>query len=58
VSVQAGEVTLVTLRVPPGPRWHAVDLGPFDWPAGAPLVLEVPADSAPLLVDRVEVAWQ
>jgi hypothetical protein len=57
LEIAAGERPLATVEVPVD-RWATLDAGPFDWPAGAPLVLSVPHRGAPVVVDRVELRWQ
>lgn len=57
----AGDQPLATWRVEPG-DWREVELGPFDWPRGAPLVLEGPGERsaqrpARAMVDRVDLVW-
>jgi hypothetical protein len=52
------------VSVPAGTPWHAVDVGPLDWPRspegpeGARLTLALGPDSGPVVVDRVELYWQ
>jgi len=57
VSAGSAEAPLA-VSVAAGTPWRAFDLGPFDWPAGAPLILAMPADSGPVLVDRAELDWR
>lgn len=61
LHVAAGEheLTQVTLETP---GWQTLDLGPFDWPAGVPLVLRGPAAGTGtangLVLDRVTIEWR
>ncbi len=62
VDVRAGDRHLATWR-PARPRvWERVTLGPFDWPAGAPLVVEAFGPHPPgalngVLLDKAELEW-
>jgi hypothetical protein len=64
LEVKAGDQSLGRWRTPRDPDWHFVEVGPVDWPAGAPLVVAVHrlreqrGGRAVVLVDRVEVQWQ
>jgi hypothetical protein len=58
VLVGAGGAARAEVTVPAGTTWHAVELGPFAWPAATPLSLALPPESGPLVVDRVELSWQ
>ncbi len=59
LRVAAGDVPLGELAVPAG-DWQEVELGPFEWPAGAPLVFRGGGAGAPgrLALDRVELMWE
>lgn len=49
------------VSVPAGTPWHAVEIGPLDWPdtsRRAPLVVALPPESGPVQIDRVELRWQ
>lgn len=63
LEVRAGERLLARWRTSEPRRWLTVELGPFDWPPGALLVLAVapppePGDRSSLVVDRVTFAWE
>ena len=54
----AGETLLA--RAPVGQEMQEIDLGPFDWPSGEPLVILGPegkGDPAQFIVDRAELSW-
>jgi hypothetical protein len=43
--------------------WEEISLGPFDWPAGSPLVIAAHGPAPPgalngAVLDRIELAWQ
>ncbi len=54
--IGAGETHLATWTVKRG--WADVTLGPFDWPAGEPLVIRNVSDSGAVIMDRAELQWQ
>ncbi len=59
----AGSRLLATWRPRRQRVWERVELGPFDWPAGKPLVLRARGPHPPgalngAVVDRVELAWE
>ncbi len=67
VQIQAGELPLQTLRFHTERIWETLEVGPFDWPAGAPLSISLPPPSPQLppgamangmLFDRAELSWQ
>jgi hypothetical protein len=59
ILVSAGSAEApVSVTLPAGRPWHAVDIGPFAWRAGAPLVLAVPPEGGSVLLDRAELDWQ
>jgi hypothetical protein len=59
MRVLAGEALLK--RWPVDEKWREAELGPFDWPDGAPLVILGPegsrGDRAQFIVDRAELVW-
>jgi hypothetical protein len=63
LDVRAGD-RLLAIWTPGRDRaWDAVTLGPFDWPAGVPLVLAAlgphpPGELNGIILDRVDFAWQ
>ena len=62
LEVRAGDRRLATWRLT-GPRaWREVELGPFPWPAGEPLVLAVRPTPGPgingVVIDRAELDWR
>lgn len=65
LEIRAGDAHLASWA-PTNPRhWQTLVLGPFAWPAGAPLVLEAVAegprqgrDVNGILVDRIGFEWQ
>jgi hypothetical protein len=63
LDVRAGD-RLLAIWTPGRDRaWDAVTLGPFDWPAGTPLVLAALGPTPPgelngIILDRVDFAWQ
>ncbi len=62
LDVRAGSTHLATWRPARARVRERLELGPFDWPAGEPLVLEAfgPHPPGPLngvLLDRVELDW-
>jgi hypothetical protein len=63
LDVLAGDRLLATWRPGRERSWEAITLGPFDWPAGAPLVLAAHGASPPgelngMLLDRVDLDWR
>ncbi len=62
LEIAAGDLPLATWT-PQGDRvWQQTSLGPFDWPAGAPLVIEARGPRAAwppngALLDRVDFEW-
>jgi hypothetical protein len=62
LDIRAGD-TLLARWTPHRPRrWRQVTLGPFDWPAGKPLVLAAHGDHPPgalngAILDRVRLQW-
>jgi hypothetical protein len=62
LDLQAGD-TLLARWTPHRPRrWRRVALGPFDWPAGQPLVLAAHGEHPPgalngAILDRMELQW-
>jgi hypothetical protein len=63
VDVRAGD-RLLAVWAPGRDRvWDSIALGPFDWPAGAPLVLAAfgphpPGELNGIVLDRVDFAWE
>lgn len=63
LDVRAGD-RLLAIWVPGRDRaWDEVTLGPFDWPAGVPLVLAAfgphpPGELNGIALDRVDFAWE
>jgi hypothetical protein len=62
LAVAAGGLELATWAPAGDRRWQQVLLGPFDWPAGAPLVISARGPGAPwppngALLDRVDLEW-
>jgi len=63
VDLLAGGHLLATWRPGRERTWESISLGPFEWPAGAPLVLAAqgarpPGELNGVLLDRVDLAWQ
>jgi hypothetical protein len=61
LTVGVGDAVLARADVPASTAWRAVEIGPVEWPRSprrVALVLALPAGSAPLLVDRVELDWR
>lgn len=62
VDLRAGGRHLATWRPARARRWERVELGPFVWPAGEPLVVEAFGPHPPgalngVILDRVELEW-
>jgi hypothetical protein len=63
VDVQEGDRRLATWH-PARPRvWEVIEIGPFDWRAGEPLVLSAygpypPGEVNGAILDRVELEWR
>jgi hypothetical protein len=63
IEIRAGDRVL-GLWTPPRQRtWETIALGPLDWPAGAPLVLEARGAHPPgalngAILDRVDFRWR
>jgi hypothetical protein len=63
MNIQAGE-RLLAVWTPNRPRvWETITLGPFDWPAGEPLVLAAYGPYPPgapngAILDRVVMRWE
>jgi hypothetical protein len=62
LDVRAGSRHLATWRPERARRWERVELGPFEWPAGEPLVVEAFGPHPPgalngVLLDRAELEW-
>ena len=51
-------------RTPHDGDWHVAEVGPVEWPAGAPLVVAVKrirgerGGRTVVMVDRVEIRWE
>ncbi len=67
VQIKAGGLPLTTLRFHSERIWEARTVGPFDWPAGAPLSISLPPPTSPpppggmangMLFDRAELVWE
>jgi hypothetical protein len=63
MDIRAGDRLLAVWTPVRDRTWEELTLGPFDWPAGAPLVLAAHGPSPPgalngAVLDRVEFAWQ
>lgn len=62
LRILAGSRLLATWTSRDDRRWAKVHLGPVDWPAGEPLVVEVGGQRQPpvnaLIVDRADFEWQ
>ena len=56
VWVGAGDAHLATATF--GREWAEVTMGPFDWPAGAPLVVRNVTSMGAAIVDRAELEWR
>lgn len=63
VEIRAGDRVIGTWQ--PGPEddriWREVEMGPVDWPAGAPLVIEPLRRPGPfhgVTCDRAEIEWR
>ncbi len=62
LDVRAGDALLARWTPHRPRRWRRVTLGPFDWPAGKPLVLAAHGDHPPgalngAILDRVRLEW-
>jgi hypothetical protein len=63
LELRAGERPLGAVRLRAPRVWESPELGPFEWPAGAPLVLaaRAPAPGSRVngvLLDRAELEWE
>jgi hypothetical protein len=63
MDLSAGERLLAVWTPVRDRAWEKLTLGPFDWPAGAPLVLAAHGPSPPgdlngAVLDRIELAWE
>lgn len=63
LDIHAGDRRLATWRPQRQRVWERVELGPFAWPAGQPLVLRARGPHPPgalngAVIDRVELAWR
>ncbi|MBV8201577.1 MAG: hypothetical protein JOZ15_13225 [Acidobacteria bacterium] len=63
VDVAAGDRLLAVWTPVRDRAWEELSLGPFDWPAGAPLVLtgrglHPPGALNGAVLDRIELAWE
>ncbi|HYU35216.1 MAG TPA: hypothetical protein VEW48_23945 [Thermoanaerobaculia bacterium] len=63
LDIQAGDRLLAVWAPGRDRAWDAVTLGPFDWPAGKPLVLSAfgphpPGEPNGIVLDRVDFAWE
>jgi hypothetical protein len=63
LDVQAGERLLAVWTPVRSRVWEKIVLGPFDWPAGAPLVLAAYGPHPPgalngAILDRVDLRWE
>ncbi len=62
VAIAAGELELATWTPHRDREWRQTVLGPFEWPAGAPLVISARGPRAAwppngVLLDRVDLEW-
>jgi hypothetical protein len=62
LDLQAGETVLARWTPHRSRSWRRVALGPFDWPAGKPLVLAAHGEHPPgalngAILDRIELQW-
>jgi hypothetical protein len=62
IDIQAGDALLGRWTPHRSRSWRRVRLGPFDWPAGQPLVLAAHGDHPPgalngAILDRVQLEW-
>jgi len=62
LRIAAGEKHLATWQVA-GPSWQELELGPLEWPAGAPLVIRGEGSDAAdptrlVTVDRADFTWR
>jgi hypothetical protein len=63
VDLAAGDRLLAVWTPVRDRAWEQLSLGPFDWPAGAPLVLTAhgrhpPGDLNGAVLDRIELTWE
>jgi hypothetical protein len=63
VDVRSGDRVLAVWAPGRDRAWDTIALGPFDWPAGAPLVLAAfgphpPGELNGIVLDRVDFAWE
>jgi hypothetical protein len=63
VDLAAGDRLLAVWTPVRDRAWEEITVGPFDWPAGAPLVLTARGPAWPgapngAVLDRVELAWE
>jgi hypothetical protein len=63
LDLLAGDRLLATWRPGRDRMWESISLGPFDWPAGVPLVLAAHGPHPPgalngILLDRVDLDWR
>ena len=62
LEVRAGERVLAVWRARDDRRWSTVELGPFRWPEGEPLVIRARGPARPgrpngVVLDRAELTW-
>src|SRR6185295_1840528 len=67
VRILAGGLPIATRRFDRERVWESIEIGPVDWPAGAPLTISLPPPNPPLpsgqmangmLFDRATLDWQ
>jgi hypothetical protein len=63
VDIDAGDRLLAVWTPVRDRSWEELTLGPFEWPAGAPLVLTAhgphpPGEINGAVLDRIELAWE
>ncbi len=63
MDIRAGDRLLAVWTPGRNRVWEAVELGPFDWPPGAPLVLAAYGPHPPgalngAILDRVDLTWE
>ncbi|HBL31165.1 MAG TPA: hypothetical protein DD490_30430, partial [Acidobacteria bacterium] len=63
LEVRAGDRLLAVWAPGRDRAWDGVTVGPFDWPAGAPLILAAsgphpPGEPNGIVLDRVDLAWE
>jgi hypothetical protein len=63
IDIFAGDLLLAVWTPVRDRAWEELTLGPFDWPAGAQLVLEAhgphpPGEVNGAVLDRIELAWR